>query len=204
MSEITNIIKSGKNKYNIFLDGNFFCTLNSETILKSGLKIGREISQEEIEIIQMENERLVAFDKSLKYIANIKTEKQVKDYLYSKGYTDKTVNYCITKLKEYKYLNDEEFAKLYVKSYSCKKGKRLLEFELKAKGIKKEIIKQILNKLPDNEEILENLAQKFLKNKPKDKKTAQKLFAHLFSKGFEFEEINKTIRKHIFNFENEE
>lgn len=121
MSEITNLIKAGKDKYNIFLDGSYFCTLNAETIIKAGLKSGKEISKEQIENIQAENEKLIAFDKSLRYLANLKTEKQVKDYLYSKGYTTKTVNYCISKLYEYNYLNDEEFAKIYVRSYIEKK-----------------------------------------------------------------------------------
>jgi regulatory protein len=194
MNEITGIIKSGKDKYNVFLDGSFFCTLNAETIVKSSLKTGKFITKEKIENIQAENEKLIAFDKSLKYVANLKTEKQVKDYLYSKGYTSKTVDYCLAKLNEYKYINDEEFAKIYVKSYAQKKGKRLLEFELKTKGIKEEIIKNIFDNFFENEEVLVNLAEKFLKNKPRDKKTIQKLFAHLSSKGFEFEEINKVIR----------
>lgn len=203
MSEITNLIKSGKDKYNIFLDGSFFCTLNAETIIKSGLKTGKEVSKEQIEDIQAENEKLIAFDKSLKYLANLKTEKQVKDYLCSKGYTTKTVNFCISKLNDYKYLNDEEFAKIYIRTYIERKGKRLIEFELKSKGIKEEIVKDILQNLPENDEILFNLAQKFLKNKPRDKKTAQKLFTRLSAKGFEYDEINKVIRKLIYNFENE-
>lgn len=200
MSEITGLIKSGKDKYNVFLDGSFFCTLNAETIIKAKLKTGNFITKEQIETAQAENEKLIAFDKSLKYIANLKTEKQVKDHLYSKGYTTKTVDYCISKLKEYKYINDEEFAKIYVRSYAQKKGKRLLEFELKSKGVKEEIIKNIFDNLAENDQVLINLAEKFLKNKPRDKKTIQKLFAHLFSKGFEFEEINKIIRKYFYNF----
>lgn len=204
MNEITGIVKAGKEKYNIFLDGMYFCMLTAESVVKAKLKTGMMISKEEIESIQTENEKLIAFDRSLKYVANLKTEKQVKDYLYSKGYTTKTVNYCISKLHDYNYLNDKEFARIYVRSYAHKKGKRLLEFELKSKGVKEEIIKDIFDNFPENEEVLENLAEKFLKNKPRDKKTAQKLFAHLSSKGFEFDEINKVIRKYIYNFaENE-
>ncbi|MDD4110410.1 MAG: RecX family transcriptional regulator [Clostridia bacterium] len=204
MSEITGINKCGKDKYNIFLDGIFYCTLKAETILKAGLKSGINISKEEIEELQMQNEKLIAFDRCLRYLENLKTEKQVRDYLYSKGYTTKTVNYCIEKLHNYKYLNDEEFAKLYVNSYATKKGKRLLEFELKTRGIKEEIIKNVLENNENNEEILVNLAQKFIKNKPRDKKTAQKLFAHLSSKGFNFDEINKVIKKLIYDFEENE
>lgn len=204
MSEVTEIKQAskGNDRYHIFLDGNYFCTLNAETVIKAGLKSGKDVSKEEIEDIQAENERLVALDKSFRYLTNLKTEKQIKDYLYSKGYTSKTVNYCIAKLHDYNYINDEEFTKMYVKSYIEKKGKRLIEFELKSKGVKIETIKKVLESLPENSEILGNLALKFLKNKPRDKKTAQKLFAHLSSKGFEFEEINKIIRKYVFDFEN--
>ena len=48
------------------------------------------------------------------------------------------------------------------------------------------------------------MAEKFIKNKPRDKKTAQKLFAHLSSKGFDFDDINKVIRKLIYDFEQDE
>lgn len=201
MNQITDIKRAGREKFNVFVDGSFFCTLAAETILKSGIKTGDEINKDEIEKIQEENEKTVALDRSLKYLANMKTEKQVRDYLYSKGYTSKTVNYCMSKLNDYKYLNDEEFAKMYVKSYCYKKGKRLLAFELKSKGVSEEIIKNTLDNLEENEEVLINLAEKFLKNKPRDRKTAQKLFAHLSSKGFNFEEISKVVKKRVYDFE---
>lgn len=204
MSQVTNLTKLGKDKYSVFIDGNYFCALNTETIVKAGIKIGKEISKEEIENTQAENEKLVAFDRCLKLLAAPKTEKQVRDYLYGKGYATKTVNYCIGKLNEYKYLNDEEYAKIYLRSYAKRKGKRLIEFELKTKGVSEEIIKNIFENFEENNEVLLALAEKFLKNKPRDKKTAQKLSAHLFSKGFEFDEINRIIKKLIYNFENEE
>ena len=201
MSEITNLIKNGKETYSVFLDGCFFCKLNAETIVKNGIKIGKEISKHEIENAQAENEKLVAFDKCLKLLSVPKTEKQVKDYLFGKGYTKKTVDYCIEKLNEYNYLNDEAFANLYVKSYSLKKGKRLLEFELKSKGVSQEIINNVLANYESKEEDLLFLAEKFIKNKEKNKKTAQKLTAHLFSKGFSLDEINPVVKKLIFDLE---
>ena len=47
------------------------------------------------------------------------------------------------------------------------------------------------------------LAEKFIKGKPKDKKTAQKLSAHLFSKGFSLEEINPVVKNLIYDMLNE-
>ena len=204
MSEVTNIIKCGKEKYSVFIDGTFFCKLNSETIVKEKIKIGKIISKEEIEKAQQENEKLEALDKCLKLLSVPKTRKQVADYLFSKGYTQKTVTYCLEKLDEYGYLNDEMFAKMYVNSYSNKKGKRLMEFELKSKGVSEEIIKKIFNNYCSNQETIINLAEKFMKNKEKNAKTANKLAQHLFSKGFTFDEINPVIKNIVYNFGEED
>lgn len=202
MAEITNIIKSGKDKYSIYLDNSFYCFLNSETIVKSGFKVGKSVDKAEIESAQFENEKLVAFDKALKYLSAIKSEKQVKDYLFGKGYAKKTVDFVIKKLYEYNYLNDELFAKAYISNYQAKKGKRLLAFELETKGISREIINNLLENFDDNEEIIYALANKFLKNKPLDNKTAKKLINHLFSKGYSFNKINKVVKNKFYNFDN--
>ncbi len=203
MSEITNLIKHGKDTYSIFLDGSFFCKLNAETIVKNNLKVGEHISKEKIESAQAENEKLIAFDRCLKLLSVPKTKKQIKDYLYGKGYTSKTVAYCLEKLEEYNYIDDEAFASLYVKSYSFKKGKRLLEFELKSKGVSQEIINKVMEEYQFKSDDLTTLAEKFIKGKPKDKKTAQKLSAHLFSKGFSLEEINPVVKNLIYDMLNE-
>lgn len=201
MAEITNIIKSGKDKYSIYLDNSFYCFLNAETIIKSNIKIGQIIEKQDIDNAQFENEKLVAFDKALKYLSAIKSEKQIKDYLYSKGYTSKIVNYVIEKLKSYNYLNDELYAKTYISNYQMKKGKRLLAFELETKGISKDIINNLLENFDEDEEIIKTLAEKYLKNKPRDAKTAKKLANHLFTKGYSFEKINKIIKQYFYNFD---
>ena len=203
MSEITNIVKSGKDKYSIYLDNAFYCFLKDETILNNHIKVGKIVEKEELDKIQLENEKLIALDKALKYISAIKTEKQVKDYLYSKGYTSETVKYVINKLKEYNYLNDEIFAKAYFNSYSKTKGLRKLKFELETKGVSREIIEEISQDYEDDEETLNNLARKYLSGKTRDRKTMQKLSNHLFSKGFTFEKINKVIKKYYTNFDEE-
>ena len=203
MKEITDIVKCGKDKYSIYLDNMFYCFLKSETIVKNNIKKGIYISEEDINLAQFENEKITAFDKAIKYLSSIKSEKQVKDYLYSKGYTSKTINYVLDKLKEYNYIDDELFAKTYIQNYSLKKGIRLLKFELESKGINREIINNALENVDDNDETIKYLAEKYLTGKTKDRKTMQKLANHLFSKGFSFDKINKII-KQIYNFSEEE
>ena len=204
MAEITNIIKSGKDKYSVYVDNEFCCFLTSETVVKSGFKIGQFVDQNQIENAQFENEKITAFNRAIKYLSAIKSEKQVKDYLYTKGYSRKVVDFVLLKLKEYNYINDENFAKIYIQNYQIKKGKKLLEFELQTKGISREIISTLLEDFDDNLECMRALAEKFLKNKPRDKKTAIKLSNHLFSKGYAYEKINKILKEFIYNFDEEE
>lgn len=200
MSEITNLVKKGKDSYLIFVDGSCFCVLNSETIVKAKLHIGQEIDKEELEQIQYENEKLTAFDKSLNYLANIKSEKQIRDYLYQKGYTKRVVEETIEKLKSYKYIDDLAYAKLYVKSYKLTKGKRLLAFELKTKGIDDRIIDEVCENIDTEEDAIKTIAEKYMKNKEKNQKNLSKLFNYLSGKGFEFSMISSFIRKNYNNF----
>ena len=204
MAEITNIIKNGKDKYSVYLDNEFCCFLTGETIVKNGFKIGQFVDQNQIEIAQFENEKITAFDRAIRYLSAIKSEKQVKDYLFTKGYRKKIVDFVINKLKEYNYINDEVFAKMYIQNYQVKKGKRLLQFELETKGISKEIISNLLEDFDDNLDCMRSLAEKFLKGKTRDKKTAIKLSNHLFSKGYTYDKINKIIKEFIYDFEQEE
>ena len=82
--------------------------------------------------------------------------------------------------------------------YHKSKGKKALAFELKLKGVAQETISDVLSKITSQEDVLLQLAEKYIKNKPLDFNLKQKLFRNLANKGFDFDEINQTISK-IFN-----
>ena len=131
MKTITDIKPQAKTptRCNIYLDNVFFCGLELETVMKARLKIGLAVSEERLEDIQYEEERIKALDKALSYITRSKkTEKEVSDYLRKKGYTDKTINETIEKLKGYKFVDDELYATDYANSLSKSKGNYSVTF----------------------------------------------------------------------------
>jgi len=85
--------------------------------------------------------------KALKYL-NIRprSEKEILDYLQKNKADKLVIQLVINKLKEQKFLNDEEFAKMWVRSRTefKPKGKYVLQLELKQKGITQEIIESVL------------------------------------------------------------
>ena len=118
-----------KDRCNVFVDGEFFVALSLETILKNRLKAGVEIDKHDLDLIVFEGQKADALILSINYVSKaLKTKKQVKTYLLGKGYPEKVVWYCVDKLVEYKYIDDEEYAKRYIEGNSKTQGKRFTKF----------------------------------------------------------------------------
>lgn len=89
---------------------------------------------------------------ALKYLTiRPRSEKEVQDYLEKKAKqfpdgNNSLIDVIILKLKRQKFLNDREFAKIWVRSRTeyKPKGKWLVKMELKQKGISPDVIDEIL------------------------------------------------------------
>lgn len=174
---------------NIFLDGEFFCGLPLETVMKCRIKVGMTIDSEELEKIQLDSELLAATDKAMSYLTgSVKTEKQVRDYLRGKGYTPLVVGHVVEKLKGYSLIDDAEYARRYVETYSGKKGARLMLMELKTKGVSAETAERAVAAVDDQTEAAYRIAVKYTKGKTPDREGLQKLYRYLLSKGFSYDE----------------
>ena len=198
MKTITKISVQEKNKKrsNLFLDGNYYCSLSNMVVLQYRLKVGQEIEEQTLCEIQEENEFSEAFDLALGYISKyVKTKKQLTEYLMRKGYTYPVAFKVVEKLASYGYVNDESFAKRYVEANSKNKGKFLLKRELALKGVSEKCADSAINGVFDENENAFNLAKKYMRGKENDFKTLQKCYRYLLSKGFSFESAHEAISK---------
>lgn len=183
-------------RYYVLLSNGDKVVLHGLTILKTKLKVGDEISTDTLEDYQFEYEKLTAFDKAINLLSRgLKTKKQILTYLSDKGYMPKVCDYVTQKLVEYRYVDDKNFAQCYTKMTQKSKGKRAIAYEMKQKGVSDEIIQNCLDEIEDQKEVALSLAQKYLKNKPLDQKTKEKLYRHLLSKGFSHEECFYAMNK---------
>lgn len=198
MPKITDmqIQKRNKSRANIYIDGEFAFALEMLTVMKLGLKIGKEIDVDTVKMALFDSETSVAFGKAVDYLARaMKTTKQMRDYLTKKGYAPDVVECVIDKLKGYKYLDDETYAKLYTQQSKTHKGQRRIKQELLNKGISHtEVDSQVQIDEDDQLATATTLAQKYLKNKDRDIKTMQKLQRFLLYRGFDFDIVNSVIR----------
>lgn len=197
MSKITEISYQAKNKSrcNLFVDGEFFAGVSLMTVLKYRLKIGDDIQAERLKEMLEQDERSEALNKAVAYISrNLKTKREVKDYLLKKGYSEEIAWHCVDKLKEYDYVNDTEYSKRYVESVSKNQGRLMVEYKLMMKGVKKQDISSAYEECEiDGKENAKGLAQKYLKNKEKTKDNKAKAYRYLLGRGFSHEEVGYAL-----------
>lgn len=188
--------KNNKKRYNLYLDGQFKCALALDSIAIFRIKVGQTLSEEELQNILDTTETQIAFDKCLNLLSkSMKTKQQIKEYLQQKGFGVRAVENVLQKLENYGYVDDVNYAKVFVAQNKKTKGVYRIKQELFLKGIPKQIIEEALLDL-DTDETLESaivVAKKFLKDKPIDQKELQRLNRHLLSRGFDFETVSRVI-----------
>ncbi len=198
MKIITDLKTQTKNakRVSVFLDGEYYCGLDLQTVVKNRLKVGLEISESELIVIQRESELSACYNSALNLISkSSKTEKEVSDKLVNKGYLLEIVSEVILKIKSYGFIDDKNYAERYVSTYKNTKSKRLMALELKRKGVSESDVNSVLDSATSQEEVAYNIALKYLKNKEINRTTVQKCYNYLLSKGFSYDECSYATKK---------
>ena len=198
MSIITKIEvqKKDETRVNLYLDDVFYTGISIEAVIRNHLKKDMEIDKVALDEIILNDEKTIAMSKAVKYMGGaLKTKKQIRDYLKKKEFAIPTIEYVIDKMVEYKYLDDEAYARSFMLTYSSKYGKLKLKSQLRSKGVAETIIDTLLDEEIEIEDSLENVAEKYLKNKEINEKNIIRLARFLSSRGYEFDKINSYISR---------
>ena len=101
-----------------------------------------------------QKQNISAFDAAAKYLAiSPRSEKEVRDRLYKKGYHKAEVEDAIARAKGYGYIDDARYAADFAEYYGAKLGKKKLEYKLVSeKGVPREIAANVLEDVVSEEE----------------------------------------------------
>ncbi|GAA0075749.1 hypothetical protein UT300005_01270 [Clostridium sp. CTA-5] len=206
MAKITKLEfqKRNKERVNVFLDEEYAFSISAELIYKEGIKLKDEVDFEKLKILAYKDQIMKCREAAIRTIEKShKTEKQVREKLILKGYEEEAIEKAIDFLKEYNYLNDEYYTKLFVKEKLKSQGSNKIKYSLMQKGISKEIIEEELNNVDrENEKsIAIDLAQRkivTIRKSENDKyKISNKLYRFLLSKGYGYEVVNEVVKEVI-------
>ena len=191
--KITDIKQAVKNpnRANVFVNNEYSFSLDIAQLVDEKLKIGTVLTAEKLNELKDKSEYGKLYQRTLEWVlTRPHSIKETKDYLFKKEvrserdisrFRDEILERLISK----GHLDDRRFAEYYVENRFVSKGisKKRMRMELMKKGIKSEIIDEVLNSSARNDEaeIKKIIAKK--RNKYDD----EKLINYLVRQGFGFE-----------------
>lgn len=139
------------------------------------------------------------FEAAVKYIAaSPRSEKEVKEKLYTKGYHKNEVEDALEKCRHYRYIDDEAYVKTYIDYYCSKLGRKMILYKLTTdKGVDARLVSNLIADLISDEDETQKcgrMARAYIaKKRITERKDFAKVSAYLFSKGFDFDIINRAL-----------
>lgn len=126
-----------------------------------------------------------------------KTELEMRRKLTEGCYPPEAVDYAIDFLKSHRYIDDENYGKRYAEFNSSRKSRRLIQYELQKKGLSGDVIAEILEEQPIDEEaqIYALITKKYREPKNMTPQERSKMMASLRRKGFSWETVNRVYRR---------
>ena len=187
-------------RYNIFLDGKYAFSAGEKTVAEFVLLKGKELDDEQVEKIRQFDAAAKASDLAAHFLSyEPRTIFEVLQYLKKHEISDEAANSAVNQLNELGYLDDRQYAKLFIKNglRVGSDGPKSLLRKLTQKGVDPEISQTELDEVMDEDWIevgqrviksmihqAGKLAQRELKRKMKTK-----LLMHGFDGGISSEII---------------
>lgn len=178
-------------------DGRVFALYNSELYhykLSEGMEISDSMYAEILDtvLVKRARERLLHLLNDRDY-----TESQLCGKLKQGFYPEEAIEEALRFGKDHHYIDDVRYARTYAEQKSGSMSRRQLTSKLSEKGIRREIIENVLSGLEDSEE---NALEKLIRKKNIEFSTAspqerQKIYAYFLRKGFSYENILKKINE---------
>ncbi len=192
MVEIDRIEKTKKGFYALFSKEGFLFSVDDETLVLKGIKVGSLFDESEISDIMETREWRACFAAALNYLSfKSQSAKNLFDKL-TKKFSKEVAAKVIAKLLEERLLDDREYARNLVDYYIQKGfGKKRIENELYKKGVSRDISKEVLEDIEvDEKEAIRELVERKYINKLGEKNGRAKVFAALARAGYSYSEIN--------------
>jgi regulatory protein len=198
---ITSVVASAKvrrhlgARVKVFIDEKFSFSLSLDLALEHGLKKELVIDDALLKVLLRADGDAKATSRALNFLGHRqRSENEVRQKLREKEFSDDVIERVLDKLRRNNLIGDAEFAQSWIENRSLyrPRGARMLQQELRQKGISTEIIAAVL---PDQKDELINAIsalQKILQSKERawenleEKEKYQKATQYLMRRGFNY------------------
>ena len=180
--------KKNKDRLNVFVNHQYAFSIHRQHLLD--FKQGDAITHADIDRLKTVDEADTAYFRALYFLKfRPRSRYEIQKYLKDKKFLPETVTDTIRKLEAAGYLNDFDFARLWVESrLRCKpRGMAALREELRIKGISEEMIQTVLTDLDEKQAAWDAVLPKLRHwDKLEKEEFKKKVYGHLTRRGFHY------------------
>lgn len=203
MGVITSIKQQkNKNRVNVYLDGKFGFGIDLENFVKLHLRVEQELTEREIAEIVKKSDFQKTLEKLLRFaMMRPRSEKEIRSWLWRKKVPEVMYKDYFCRLKHFELVDDVKFARWWVEQRRefSPRAERIIKQELLIKGIKKDIIDNVLgeSKVDEVKVAVGLLSKKKRGWKALGKEVlAKKSLEFLLRKGFDWEVARKAVKEY--------
>lgn len=189
--------KKNPNRVNVHLDGEFAFGL--ARITAAWLKVGDVLIEEKIAQLQSEDAREQAMQQALLFLSyRARSEKEIRQNLKKHGYPEDAIEYVMTRLRENRLANDNEFAQAWVENRNTfrPRSRRVLTMELRQKGLDEETVKEAVANVDEDALAYETARKRAPRLASLEwSEFRRKLSEHLARRGFPYSVVTSVVTR---------
>jgi regulatory protein len=198
--QITAIEKQRRRqRANIYLDGRYAFSLSLELVTQTGLHEGDALSPHQVDALRQADVRHQAQGAALRLLAyRPRSEAEMRQRLARRDLPEEVVQETIARLREQGLLSDAAFARFWVETrdQNSPRGRRLLWQELSVKGIEREVARQAIAAVAEEDAALRAAQKKARHLQGQDYPLfRRRLGDFLLRRGFPYPTVRTTVER---------
>ncbi len=185
-------------RFGVYVDGEYSFSLSDLDLSTSGLRVGDELSLDEVDEYKNSQSIGNAYGKAIRFLGyRPRSRREVVDYLRRKEVAPDQIEAVIIKLEAAGLVNDSDFAASWVASRQALKprSKRVLTQELMQKGVSRDDIVESMSEIDPESELDALIEVAKRKSQLSQYKEEKKLIAYLGRQGYTYDLIKKALSR---------
>ena len=137
------------------------------------------------------------YERAVAYVLNMpKTEKQIRQWYARKTNDQAVIDADVARLKEYNFINDADYAQMYVEAKKAKMGVGMIRNKLRLNGVAPDIVETAVGVIDDQHDFALSCVQKYMRTKTMTPENKSKLFRWLLGKGITYDLCTEVINEY--------
>ena len=199
---VTALIPETKGRYRVCLQGEADLVLYGKELKQFGIAEGTDLSPEQYRRILEE----VLIPRARKRAMHIlermdQTTAQLREKLQRSQYPEPVVEDAIAYVASFHYIDDERFARNFIRAYQQSRSRLRISRDLQGKGIDRDLIDRWLTEeyeVSETDQIRELLRRKGYDQGARDRKQQDKMYRFLMQRGYRSEDIRRALWREDF------